>query len=211
MKYSQNNEQEIIERFFKGQEYDGETLILLSIGENDGKTLSNSLACIERGWTATLVEPSKKAFKKMFDLHKGNHKVEMFDCAIGNTCGDVTFHESGEHAPHLYGENHSLLSTIKKSETARWTSEVFTETTVPCLDIKTLFEKSINKRFDLISIDAEGLDFEILTQIDLNEIGCKMLIVENNGTEKDKYISYCDGFGMKLFDKTYENLIFIKA
>jgi len=64
MRYSQNNEQEIIENFFKRQENEGSDLVLLSIGENDGKTLSNSLACIERGWRATLVEPSKRHLKK---------------------------------------------------------------------------------------------------------------------------------------------------
>jgi len=81
---------------------------------------------------------------------------------------------------------------------------------VDCLDIKTLFEKSINDRFDLISIDAEGYDFNILSQIDLNKVQCKMLIVENNGTDFWKYNSYCDKFRMKLLDKTYQNLIFIK-
>lgn len=210
MKYSQNNEQYIIEDFFHKQENDGIQLTLLSIGENDGITLSNSLACIERGWGATLVEPSKKAFEKMLELHKDNSKVEMFNVAIGDTCGDVIFHESGEHAPHLYGENHSLLSTIKKTETERWKRETFTETIVPCLDVELLFEKSANKKFDLISIDAEGYDFNILSQIDLNKVECKMLIIENNGDEQWKYTAYCDKFRMRLLDKTPQNLIFVK-
>ncbi len=210
MNYSQNNEQKIIQDFFSNQEKYGSTLTLLSIGENDGKTLSNSLACIERGWRATLIEPSKKAFQKMSELHRDNAKVEMFNVAIADTCGEVTFHESGEHAKHLYGENCSLLSTIKKSETERWKDEIFTETTVYCLDIDTLFEKSINKVFDLISIDAEGYDYNILSQINLEMIHCQMLIVENNGTDQNKYTSYCGLYGMMLLTTTPQNLIFIK-
>ncbi len=208
MSYSQNNEEKIIKDFFSKEE--STNLTLLSIGENDGKTLSNSLACIERGWIATLVEPSKKAFQKMFLLHKDNSKIEMFNVAIGDTCGEVVFHESGEHAKHLYGENHSLLSSIVKSETERWKDETFTETTVDCLDIETLFEKSVNKKFDLITIDAEGYDFNILQQIDLFDIGCNMLIVENNGTEQGKYIQYCAKFGMRLQETTPQNLIFVR-
>ncbi len=210
MAYSQNNEEKIIKDYFGKYETENHLLTLLSIGENDGKTLSNSLACIERGWYATLVEPSKYAFNKMFALHSGNKKIEMFNCAIGDTCGEVVFHESGEHAKHLYGENHSLLSSIKKSETTKWTNETFTETTVDCLDIETLFDKSINSEFDLITIDAEGYDFIILKQIDLFKIGCNMLIVEYNGEEENKYIEYCENFGLKLQSKTRENLIFVR-
>ncbi len=210
MNYSQNNEQDIISKFFRIQEDSGVPLIVLSIGENDGKTLSNSLACIERGWRATLVEPSEKAFKKMSELHRDNEKVQMLNVAIGDICGKVTFHESGEHAKHLYGENHSLLSTIKKDETERWKDEIFTETKVDCIDVETLLERSENGTFDLISIDAEGYDYNILSQLDLDRVKCQMLIVENNGTEKDKYVSYCEQFGMSLLTTTYQNLIFVK-
>lgn len=212
MAYSQNNEEEIIKNYFAKHELENNCLTLLSIGENDGKTLSNTLACIERGWYATLVEPSKKAFNKMFLLHKENKKVEMFNCAIGDTCGEVVFHESGEHAKQHYGENHSLLSTLVESEAAKWKDESFTKTTADCLDVETLLEKSINSTFELISIDAEGYDFNILQQIDLFEIGCLMLIIESNGNTdiEKKYTEYCAKFGMRPFTKTRENLIFVR-
>ncbi len=205
MRYSQNNEEDLIKQYFGDR-----TGIVLDIGANDGKTLSNSLACIERGWYATLVEPSAKCFSKLTDLHKNNSKVECFRVAIADKCADMEFHESGEHAKHFYGENHSLLSSLKKDETTKWTAEEFTTTTVKAIDFKTLIKKSKFKKWDLISIDAEGFDYEILTQINLTDMGCKMLIVENNSTEQDKYISYCEKFGMKLYSKTYQNLIFIQ-
>lgn len=208
--YSQNQEEKIIKDYFGPHETEENYLTLLSIGENDGKTLSNTLACIERGWYATLVEPSEKAFAKMFELHKDNPKVEMFKFAISNENGIVEFFESGEHAKNIYGENHSLLSSLKESETKRWTDESFVKTKVEAITIEELLKRSCNNSFDLISIDAEGLDYDILTQIDLFEIGCNMLIVENNGAEEKKYINYCGKFGMRLHEKTHENLIFVR-
>lgn len=212
MSYSQNNEEEIIKNYFKKLEDKGEYLCVLDIGANDGKTLSNSLACIERGWSATLVEPSKKAFQKMFLLHKDNLKVEMFNVAIGDTCADVIFHESGEHAKHIYGENHSLLSSLVKSESEKWKGETFTETVVDCLDFESLYDKTGNTNFELITIDAEGYDYNILSQIDLNRVGCQMLIIEGNGEaeREKKYVEYCAQFGMKPYTKTRENLIFVR-
>ncbi len=63
----------------------------------------------------------------------------------------------------------------------------------------------------MISIDAEGFDYEILTQIDLKEVDCKMLIVEYNGdlNEQMKFVEYANKFKMKLHAKTYQNLIFV--
>lgn len=205
MAYSQNNEEQLIKQYF------GEaTGKALDIGANDGKTLSNSLACIERGWSATLVEPSEKCFKQLKELHKGNSNVEFFKVAIADKCADLEFHESGEHAKQYYGENHSLLSSLKKDETIKWKNEVFTETVVEAIDFKTLVKKSKFKRWELITIDAEGFDWEILTQIDLDEVGCKMLIVENNGADQNKYVGYCHRFGMRLYSTTPQNLIFVR-
>lgn len=50
--YSQNDEEAIIMRYFANR-----TGRLLDIGAADGMTNSNSLALIERGWRAVLVEP----------------------------------------------------------------------------------------------------------------------------------------------------------
>lgn len=187
--YSQNNEELVIKKYFSEHEKVNECLTLLSIGENDGKTLSNVLACIERGWYATLVEPSEKSFAKLFALHENNEKVECLKYAISTECGIVEFHESGEHAKEQYGENHSLLSSLKKEETAKWVNDTFTTTKVEAIDFEELLNLSMNNSFELISIDAEGMDFDILQQIDLFDIDCMMLIVENNGQEKENILN----------------------
>lgn len=211
MEYSQGNEEGLIKNYFAKQELNSATLTVLSCGENDGKTLSNSLACIERGWQATLIEPSEKCFKKLTKLHQDNGKVECFNLAIGKENGTAKFYESGEHAKNMYGENHSLLSSLKHDETIKWKYETFTEKLVTVLDFKTLLLHSKYKKFELISIDCEGVDYDILTQIDLIEIGCKMLIVEYNGdlNEQMKFVEYANKYGMNLLAKTYQNLIFV--
>lgn len=209
-KYSQNNEDGIVGQFFSKQEFEVKNLTVLDIGANDGKTLSNSLSCIERGWNATLVEPSNKCFKMLTELHKDNSKIECFKVAIGLSTGLAYFYESGQHAVNHYGENHSLLSSLKQEETTKWSEESFTKTEVTLWDFKTLLQHTKYIKYDLITIDAEGFDYDILTQINLTQVGCQMLIVENNGTEQNKYIEYCEAFGMKLYDKTYQNLIFVK-
>jgi len=75
------------------------------------------------------------------------------------------------------------------------------------VDFKTLLEFTSSKMFDFITIDAEGMDYEILSQINLNEVGCKLICVEHNGKDIEKFKSYCQSFGMKEISRNGENLI----
>jgi hypothetical protein len=66
------------------------------------------------------------------------------------------------------------------------------------------------KTFDLISIDAEGLDLDIMKQIDFNLYGCKMLIIEYNKQNEYQFRKLAAQYQLKLFAKNRENLIFVK-
>lgn len=203
--YSQNDEDIHIKRHFGS--FVGH---LLSIGENDGTTLSNSLALIELGWSALLVEPGEKSFNKLKELHSGNPKVDVLNVAISDKVGTFDFYESDIHRP-LGNENHGLLSTLDKKETLRWRgTETFNKTEVNCIDFKTLRE-IYNWNFDFITIDAEGLDISILKQISLTHVS--LLCIEHNSIleNKNAIINYCKSFGMKkIIYESYENILIAK-
>lgn len=218
-KYSQNSEDVIIEKYFNGR-----TGTLLSLGENDGKTLSNVLNSIEQGWDAVLVEPSKTAFEKLKELHKERSGVICYNIAIGEQDGTADFYESGEH---LGTGDTSLISTLKASEIDRWKGSKFdnftkTETTVMTwqsfigkwteiyrwrVSCDGAYHQPV---FNLISVDCEGLDYFIMKQMDLNALGCEMLIVEYNGIDELKYMALAAQYGLKLHEKNMENLIFVR-
>jgi FkbM family methyltransferase len=199
--YSQNQEEEYIINYFK--EYKG---TLLDIGANDGKTFSNSLSLIELGWRAYLVEPSPKAFTKLTALHKGNDKVECLPVAMGESNAKAILSESGWHLHHK--SDVALLSTLIPAEKKRWDKVSFEDHEVEVVDYKTFTELVDWKCFDFISLDAEGMDWQILSQIDL--VDTRMICVETNSIETEKYINYCAGFGMKLIYKNAENIIMAK-
>jgi FkbM family methyltransferase len=208
-KYTQNNEGDIILDYFKEDNSKTGFTTCLSIGENDGKTLSNVLELIEMGWAAVLVEPSLVAYEKMWSLHKDRDNVHCFQVAIGTTNEIVDFHESGSINLYNKEENTSLVSTIKKEDYEKWKDATEFETTkVQVIPFSHLMEASPIKQFDFISIDAEGMDLEILKQIDLKEIGCKMLCVEFNWKDQDKFDAIVLPQGYRLIHKNGENLIY---
>lgn len=198
MRYSQNNEQEVILGYF-GNNYAG---TFLDLGCNDGVTFSNTRALGLRGWSGTLVDASEKAYKLAKAVYKDNDSVEVINVAIAPYKGFVKFYESGTH---LGGQDVSLVSTIIESEKQRWVKEQFTEVQVPCDTVKAIIN---GRTFDFINIDIEGMDFDVLTQIDLTDVKC--VCVEYNGIEPQKYIDYCAQFDMKEIHRNGENLIFAK-
>lgn len=201
MDYSQNGEQNIILNYFNG--FKGR---LLDIGANDGVTLSNSKSLMDIGWHGVLVEPSPEAFKKLLDNYIGNPRASLVPYGISNKSGKFKFFDN---ETHLKKGDVSLLSTFKESELKRWenSDNKFNKKEIECITYEELLILN-DYFFDFITIDAEGLDFEILSQINLSQT--KMVIVESNSIEDKKYIDYCEKFQMKLIHKNHENLIFTK-
>jgi FkbM family methyltransferase len=198
--YSQNNEEEIILNYFQNRKGH-----FLDLGANDGITLSNTHQLALNGWSGVCVEPSPKAFNKLKELYKNNSLIECLEVAISNVKGKMILHESDEH---LGKGDVSLVSTLIFSETERWKgTQNFTEIEVNTITIKDLIETVTNNNFDFISIDCEGVDYEILETIDLNKVNCKLICIETNSKEVEKYISYISKFGFKVIYTNAENLI----
>ena len=203
--YSQNGEDLIVAKFFNG--YTG---TLLSLGENDGRTLSNCLSFIEDGWIGCVVEPSPTAFKKLQELHEGNDLIYCRNVAVGAKAGKLPFWDSGEH---LGIGDSSLLSTLKESELDRWkgSNNTFHNTEVEVVTFKMLLDSIPIKKFDLISIDIEGVELDILPDMDFKEMETKCVIIEWNSNMNvfNQYVKIFDSFCFKLLHQNGENLIFI--
>lgn len=207
MYYGQNKEDKIIDELIKkkyGQDFVGN---FLELGANDGVTLSNSRFFLENGWTGFLVEASKNAFERLINVTEKKHRC--FNVALGTSDCKIKFYESKNH---LNQGDVSLVSSIILNETDRWKKNgvLFEEYEVDCFRWESFLKSNYleSALFDVISIDIEGMDYEILTQMDLKKLGCKVLCVEFNGKNLEKYSSYVGQFGMSLVHQNNENLIF---
>lgn len=199
--FSQNGEQQIILKYFYGT-----NPTFLDLGANDGKTLSNTHALAILGCKGHIVEPCAIPYSKAKVLYDQNKNVQVSNVAIGTENGECEILSSDSH---LKNGDTDLLSTLKESETKRWgNTQKFTPQKVKVVDFNTFLESSKLKTFDFISIDIEGMDYDVLIQMDLEALGCKMLCIETNSIEDQKYIDYCAKFGMKVIHKNGENLIF---
>jgi FkbM family methyltransferase len=201
--YSQSSEQDVILEYFGGH-----TGIFMDIGANDSETLSNTRALALLGWGGLAVEPTKTAFAKLKKIYEKDDFVQCMNVAVADYCGKASFFENGSH---LHQGDTGLLSTLRKSETERWkNTEHFTETVVDVIDVKTLLERSFYKTFDFISIDIEGMDYDVLAQLPLEELQTRLVCVEFNQKDKKKFEDLMYPQGFTLLHENYENLIFCK-
>ena len=189
MYFGQNLEDKTISELITqkyGAEYIGS---ILDIGANDGITLSNSRFFYQNGWKAYLVEAGKTPFHALMSNTINFDNVFCYNIALGN-------------------ENKCLIP----EETTKWRNAGITYESyeVQCYDWNKFLSINglKNKKFDIISIDIEGMDYEVLSQMNLTELGCKILCVEFNGANKSKYVEYANKFNLHLVNENAENLIF---
>jgi len=205
MNYSQSNEQEIIINLFKGKR-DG---TFLDIGANDGVTLSNTFALANNfGWTGLLVEASPKAYERLLKNYELiDRDFDFQNVAIGTREGFLEFYESGE----LLGNGDtSLVSSGVKSELERWKSLniPFERMAVPMTSVAFMLSKSRHTHFDLLSLDIEGMELDVLPQIDFKALKIQVAVIEWNSKDEQKYHDIMFPQGFKLVSKNMENLIY---
>lgn len=206
MNYSQNQEQQAILNYFK----DKPKGTFLSLGENDGQTLSNVRALALDGWCGVMVEPSPRAFARLKALYDGQKKgcFYLYDCAIGNNNGKATLHDSGEL---LKKGDVALVSTLVEDEKKRFQSVLSYEPVeVKVYRWLTFYNRLKIKTFKFITIDCEGLDCDILEQMDLDALGTELVCIEWNGNQpvKDRIDKKLAGF--KVIYTSGENLIYAR-
>lgn len=203
MKFTQNDEGEAIANYFGSK-----VGTFCSLGENDGQTFSNVRALAMSGWCGVMVEPSPRAFHRLKQLYDKERKgcFYLYPFAIGNSNGKITLYESGE----LVKTNDiALVSTTVEHEMKRFASvTTYEPVEVDCYTWKTFLNRCTIRKFDFISIDCEGLDGDILEQIDLSGTSC--VCIEWNGNEmlKTRFSNYMKDF--KIIYTSPENLIYCR-
>lgn len=204
---SQNNETEVVLSYFHNRP---DKKSVLSIGENDGITYSNSYDLVQMGWEGFLLEPSPKAFEKLKKLYEGTEKkVNLYNFGIANETGKFKFNESGSY--NHVGEDVALLSSLVDSEMVRWGETVrFEPIEAEFKTFQDFISEIKNPSFEYITIDAEGYDYDILRQIDLRAVHCACLCIEHNGINSlmEQYREYANRYHLKEISLNPENIIF---
>lgn len=173
--YSQFNQDKFIyENVFKNKT-DG---FFVDIGASDPIKGSNTMFFEEIGWSGILVEPNKKDYDELVKIRK----TPAENVGIYNKNGRFKFLLCGGYIKVLSG----LLHEQHPQHLNRIVNEFFTYgDSMEIIEIETITIEDLLKKYnrneiDYLSIDTEGSEYSILSNINFNNIKIKCISVENN-------------------------------
>lgn len=136
---------------------------VVEIGAFDGRTYSNSLGLIRRGWNGLFAEPVPEFFKRCQELHGNNPLVTLVQTAISDFNGVSSISLAGPL---------STIDQVTKSEyeVLDWSKDFFEgqeiEVTTRTLD-EFLHNNGISSGFEVLIVDVEGSEEKVFSEFDL--------------------------------------------
>jgi hypothetical protein len=198
MSYSQNDEEKVILELLEGHPPGR----LLDIGAFDGKTFSNSLALIERGWSAVLVEPNPTSLCALINLHGKNPNVKIVGALISPDSGLKKFWTCND-----------AVSTTDENFTEMWKTAgvVFQPIWVQPVHPGVI---CYGEKFDFITVDVEDGTLQIVESMLSAFSSAKVVCVEHsvgvNQIKAELQEIFVGTLGFRLVHVTGENYIFAK-
>jgi FkbM family methyltransferase len=131
-----------------------DNFFFVQVGANDG-IVADPLKDIlpKYDWKGLFVEPGKIPFQKLKELYKDSTNYMFENSAITEHDGTTKFY---------FVEGSDALSSLAKKSTGsirtRRSQRRIKKMVVPCLTMKTLFQKHNIRDVDLLQIDVEGFD-----------------------------------------------------
>jgi FkbM family methyltransferase len=115
------------------------------------------------------------------------------------------------HTVHFHAMQNPGWSTVSEEHVQVGTSlgkgPVRQTLAVPCMTINDLLEKHFpDGRLDILSMDLEGVDQEVLGELDLTRFRPKVIIIERPGA-----VGTLCPTGYQLFASTFVNLILVDS
>jgi FkbM family methyltransferase len=170
--YSQEGEDMILKSLYEGKKgYKG---FFVDIGAHHPVRFSNTCYFYKRGWKGINVEPTPSAIKAFQLFRKRDINLNL---GVGGEKGTLKF----------YCFNEPALNSFSKEVSERINREsdkykIIKEVDVEILPLSEIFDTYLPKdtRIDFMSIDVEGLDYQVLRSNNWDKYKPDFILVEEN-------------------------------
>ncbi|MGR9106452.1 MAG: FkbM family methyltransferase [Gammaproteobacteria bacterium] len=168
----------------------GNELFFVQIGANDGVIYDPIYPFVQQaGWRGVLVEPVGIYFERLKENYRSNDRLIFENVAISNRREVREFYRVRENLPDL-PEWCNGLGTFNLNVllTHKWAvpdlERYVIREKVECISFQDLVDKHGIHKIDLLLVDTEGYDYEILKQIDFENMPPTILLYEHQYIEK---------------------------
>jgi FkbM family methyltransferase len=194
--YSQFNEDLLIDLLLL-QKKEG---FYIDVGANDPVFNSNTKRFYDRGWRGINIEPGVEQFEK---IKQARPRDTNLNVGVGPANGSMIFYR-------VVGD--STLSSFNKSvasNMAKAHGKKVEEVIVSVLRLVDIYEGYVKgSHVDFLSVDAEGLDLEVLKSNDWNKFRPSLVMVEAD-SQYTEIVGYMECRHYYLLFNNNHNVIFM--
>lgn len=173
--YAQNREDLILSAFF----HDVEEGTYVDVGANSPVQYSVTKYFYDRNWRGVNIEPSKNLFH---ELQKARLRDTNLNIGVSDNEGTLTLREY-PRSDGLTTFSKKLQETYAKNPTGY--TEDYQEYEVEVLPLRTILKEHAASHVNFLKVDAEGLEYEVLSGNDWKKYRPEIVCVEANHVLKD--------------------------
>lgn len=204
--YSQDGEDMILKALFEQKKgYKG---FFVDVGAHHPVRFSNTKYFYNRGWRGINIEPTPDAIKAFKLFRKRDINLNI---GIGPEKGSLTFHCFNEPALNSFSKE---VSERIDRESDKY--KIIQRLEIDVLPLSEVFDKHLpsGQKIDFISIDVEGLDFQVLQSNNWDKYEPEVILIEENVNideiSKSPIYQFLKEKGYKFFAKTLRTCIYRK-
>ena len=200
--YSQEGEDMVLRRLFEKQK----TGFYVDVGAHHPKRFSNTYFFYKLGWSGINVDAMPGSMTAFNRIRPRDINIEK---PVSNKKQLLTYYAFNEPALNGFSKELSEERDGKGSYFIEFTKDIETSTLEEILDNNLPKAQTI----DFLSIDVEGLDFNVLKSANIEKYYPKVILVEmlNNSLtdiQVDEIYKFLTGAGYELYSKAVNTVFF---
>jgi len=204
--YSQDGEDMILRTFMETEYPKNHKGFYVDIGAHHPLRFSNTAYFYKKGWHGINVEPTPSQIKKFYSSRKRDINI---DAAVGTSDDPLTFYLFNEPALNSFDKELSLSRENDKYK-------IIDKVEIPLEKLSSILDKNLPEGTEIsfMTIDVEGVDFEILESNDWQKYKPKFILIEDDidfeNITQNKIYNYLKDKGYRLVGKTLRTTIYKK-
>ena len=170
--YSQDGEDMILRTFIENEFPKNYKGFYVDIGAHHPLRFSNTAYFYKKGWRGINVEPTPTLIKKFYSSRKRDINI---NAAIGNSEEPLVFYLFNEPALNSFNKELSLSRVNDKYK-------IIDSIKIPLKRLSSILEDHLPKGTEItfLTIDVEGLDYEILESNDWQKYKPRYILIEDD-------------------------------
>ncbi len=171
LSYSQEGEDLVLSRMF-GSQRNG---FYIDIGAHHPLRFSNTAIFYKRGWRGINIDPLPGTTKLFDKCRAGDINLEI---GVGALSGPLTYYMFNEPAVNTFDKG--LAEACEKTGQFKRIGDK----TVEILPLSVILDRHLpsDQQIDFMTVDVEGLDFEVLQSNDWNTYSPTIVVLESLST-----------------------------